>query len=51
MKKTKPASCLHNYYGAAQTLRGVVLSKIAAAARPALNEQKRKKGLYALGSN
>ena len=52
MKKIKPASCLHDYYGAAQTAPcpvRVVLSKTAD--RSALKAQKRKKGIYALGSN
>jgi len=50
MKKIKTKSYLQAYYGSDQTascLR-VVLNKTE---QPALKGQKKKKGLYALGSN
>ncbi|CAK8719453.1 hypothetical protein GMJAKD_08730 [Candidatus Electrothrix aarhusensis] len=52
MKKTKTESYLQAYYGsdlAASYSVRVVLNKVEGP--PALKEQKKRKGLYALGSN
>lgn len=51
MKKIKTESYLKDYYGSNQAAScsvRVVLNKIE---QPALKEQKKRKGLYALGSN
>ena len=51
MEKRKNKSYLQTYYGANQAAScpmRIVLNKIE---RPALKGQKKKKGLYALGSN
>ncbi len=51
MKKTKTESYLQSYYGSDQTASCPVRVVLHKTEQPALKEQKKKKGLYALGSN
>ncbi|MCI5126481.1 MAG: hypothetical protein D3925_18885 [Candidatus Electrothrix sp. AR5] len=51
MKKTKTENYLKDYYGSNQTTSCSVRVVLDKAERPALKEQKKRKGLYALGSN
>ncbi|XCN71373.1 MAG: hypothetical protein Q3M24_13745 [Candidatus Electrothrix aestuarii] len=52
MKKTKTESYLQAYYGSDQASPCAVRVILNKSGRPALKEQqKKRKGLYALGSN
>ena len=51
MEKTKNKNYLKDYYGVHQAASRSVRVVLNKAERPALKEQKKKKGLYALGSN
>jgi hypothetical protein len=51
MKKTKTESYLQTYYSSDQAASNPVRVILNKAKQPALKEQKKRKGLYALGSN
>jgi hypothetical protein len=51
MKKIKTKSYLQSYYGSAQTASCAVRVVLNKTEQPQLKEQKKKKGMYALGSN
>ena len=51
MEKTKTKNYLKDYYGVHQAASCSVRVVLCKGERPALKEEKKNKGLYALGSN